>query len=856
MASAQAGTGTNAVHNNAQIYIRMAKLLETTDQYTTNIDKLATFFNDARAYYTSGRGQITNLLEIAHDRLKSVLGLEKSTPFNANQYLSHPWVPSYINLMQVVAKFAHRFEETHLRDKVNRLASTVKRPEPSSEVIDVDAEEAQNNDAFTTTQPQQMEALKPSSSHGTPVINTPSTVSSAPAIQSTGSAKPASAMVSETSREVKAKKKKPKAKINYSVLLELEKKAQSRASMNEQQQQAGQSPSAPPEAAVVSQPPPSDVLPAFVAEAENSLPSTSVQTSSSVLEPVTVSTPVQSRAHSNVPISVEQMPVPESRPPLPSTEDVIHKTAIEMEVDINESKRNDEDITMKDDEVRTRTTPHADDADVNMDDCIQTGRHDISATDDHEIQPDLPATEVSDELCSLTEDNELLVWKPAMEDQTVDHKSRVSSNPEDGELSSARAADLPEKGVSTPEEGELPHGATVGEPMGLVPQVAKGESTGTKSASPSTQIGSGSTEPPSHHHPEILAESRPGEGDMEIREEQVEKLVASDVPMNGSKTDPWREVSAPAPGTRQSPVTIDAKDNVKNTIPFAPTIISSSEDAEQQSKQSPSMNPPAVEPPRQTPSNGSARPTPSLPGSVRSTVTPKPTSTKSGKSTTPMGETMPKVPKLFIPAIDGFNNSMKVLAFHPVPPRGSVDFTLEIKDQQMRSFMSWYQRRDPESPKNNVHKSRCLSLACYTAKDIQRIKNEASVAAVNGVGYQYFNKIRSTFPTNDKLQLHIVTQNGKKHIIPLSLSVFPFLTRDGFIDLGNYIKEGSNVIKLYRPQRGFSEEIVFVLHVHSPTRAQLLELEKVLESDISWNNWLTDLTRPFDISSSPFAGPP
>ncbi|KAJ8078480.1 hypothetical protein PM082_012762 [Marasmius tenuissimus] len=850
MASAQAGTGTNAVHNNAQIYIRMAKLLETTDQYTINIDKLATFFNDARAYYTSGRGQI------AHDRLKTVLGLDKSTPFNANQYLSHPWVRSYINLMQVVAKFAHKFEETHLREKVNRLTATATKPESSSEVIDVDAEETQNNDVLATTQPQKlMEASKPSSSHGNPAISTPESVSSAPAIQSTGSAKPASAVVSETSREVKQKRKKPKSKLNYSALLDLEKKAQLGAGMNEQQQQqAGQGPSVPPEAVVASQPPPPGALLVSVTEDENSPPSTSVQNSGSALEPVTVPTPVQSRAHSNAPVPVEQLPVLESGPPLPPTEVVVHETAIEMEVDIDESKRNDEDITMKDDE--NSGEPHADDADVNMGDCIQTGRHDISATDDHEMELDLPATET------------------AMEDQTVD-ETQVGHDKEEGELSSTRAANSLEKDMSTPEEGELPHGATGDEPMELVPQVAKNESTSTKSAASSTHIESGSKEPPPHHHPEISAESQLGEGDTEIQEEQVGRQAASDDPMNGylyrhsssneinrpsvsssSGIDPRREASAPALGTRQSSVTIVTKDNVKIATPLVPTIISSSQDAEQQAKQSLSVNPPAVEPPRQTPSNEPARPTPSLPGSVRSTVTPKPASTKSGKSTTPMGEIIPKIPKLFIPAIDGFNNSMKVLAFHPVPPRGSVDFCLEIKEHQMKSFMSWNQRRDPESPKNNVHKSRCLSLACYTAKDVQRITNEASVVAVNGVGYQYFNKIRSTFPTNDKLQLHIITQNGKKHTIPLSLSVFPFLTRDGLIDLGNYIKEGANVIKLYRPHRSFSEEVVFVLHVHSPTRAQLLELEKDLESDVSWKNWLAGLTRPFDISSSPFAGLP
>ncbi|KAG7092180.1 hypothetical protein E1B28_008549 [Marasmius oreades] len=213
-----------------------------------------------------------------------------------------------------------------------------------------------------------------------------------------------------------------------------------------------------------------------------------------------------------------------------------------------------------------------------------------------------------------------------------------------------------------------------------------------------------------------------------------------------------------------------------------------------------------------------------------------------------------KQPRIYYPAIDGFNSTMKVIAFHASPAYGSVDFTIKLQEDQLQNIMTWNRRNQLKRLQGPIHKSStCLSLACYSAKDIQRMMQLASESEVTKIGYQFFNKIRSVFPTNDTLQMYITRSSGKTQKILLSPPLFTLLTPDGHIDLGVHVRWPFNKIRLHRSRRGVEGDFVFVLHAHSPTRAQLQQLEKRTKDDVDWENWLSHFSRPFDLSSNPFA---
>ncbi|KAF9264957.1 hypothetical protein L218DRAFT_215914 [Marasmius fiardii PR-910] len=230
--------------------------------------------------------------------------------------------------------------------------------------------------------------------------------------------------------------------------------------------------------------------------------------------------------------------------------------------------------------------------------------------------------------------------------------------------------------------------------------------------------------------------------------------------------------------------------------------------------------------------------------------TPLRSSSRSVNGATPTLVAVPKMPQTYLPVTDGFNVSMKVIACHPTPAYGGTDFVIQLTESQMQNVMAWNRRR--ENLQGQIHKSTCLSLACYREKDIQDTKQLAYEGEIIKKDSGFFNKIRSAFPTSHDLEMRITQSNGKTHKLALSPPLYAFLTPDGHVDLGMYMNGPVNKLRLQRSRRGVEGDFVFVLHAHPPTRAQLLQLEKKAKDGVVWQDWLTYFSRPFDLSSSPF----
>ncbi|KAL0578243.1 hypothetical protein V5O48_003738 [Marasmius crinis-equi] len=855
---AQSQSSRKAVTNNVQIFQRMRRELQSGDQYPLQVNRLARFLNNEKAYYDEGRGevsivafsvkyatergaQITNLLEIARDRLRDVLGLKETSFFDATQHPKHPWVPQYICLIQVVRKFIHRFHrEPHLKTRIIQIVSTVpevQEPQPQperaqQEVIDVDAEEPNRT---------------PSVSGPSPQLQAPSLASASPKLPNPLAQPAVPPSVSAPPKETKPKKKKPK--INVTALLELEKDAQPATPSNEQQNVTGLGP--PPSVVPEAPHPDTSSLSTFCipgAEAAIELNSSTpgsgkimssedanveqnfhdptpipTDTGSAAPESNFVSSPVLPRPDSSLPGVVHQVieqPHPLSHHSEPSAEGGIEDKEVEMNMNTDEPPKKDdammtendaqEDAEMEMDNDARVPSPKPDDMDV-----------DPPASENMAVNED-PST-AGDALEDYDEEGEISHALSAS-------RRTTATSVEEGQIlvqktggaADAEQTEEPATQPHTTDEwtklvpgGRLAGSAVTHEPQKMQDLTDHNQQEAERGGVGDTQANKANTIAQTQH-PDANADHLVARLEKAEQERRQEREHA---PTRSASIDPTRAESA-----RNFENTDTNKDVEMASTPTSRTPIPQ---IDKQSYRSSPVNTSTVVPPQnlsreasRASSAAAAQVNHAARQSSSARSTPKPAQVRNGTSAVPVPEPVSKAPKLYVPALAGFSSTMKVIAFHPTPPRGSVDFKIEMKENQLKSITSWNQRRDPNTPKNSIHKSTCLSLACYTAKDILRIKNEASAGELKGIEYQHFNK----------------------------------LTRDGFIDVGRYVREGINLITLHRSPRGLTEEFVLVLHAHSPTQAQMQELEKELENDVSWNTWLAEFARPFDISSSPFAG--
>ncbi|KAJ3828122.1 hypothetical protein F5880DRAFT_1473208, partial [Lentinula raphanica] len=129
----------------------------------------------------------------------------------------------------------------------------------------------------------------------------------------------------------------------------------------------------------------------------------------------------------------------------------------------------------------------------------------------------------------------------------------------------------------------------------------------------------------------------------------------------------------------------------------------------------------------------------------------------------------------------------------------------------------------------------CFSLACYHRVDVE--KNPEN-----------YTLLRSKWPKGRQLNLEVTKRDGEKKYIPLSPPTA--CTPDELVDLGPYIKQGENYIKI--SQKGDLSAYVFCLHVHKPTLAQIERLNQLLDEDWEWDNWRKMVSGPLDLPPSKF----
>ncbi|KAJ3865934.1 hypothetical protein EV359DRAFT_27655, partial [Lentinula novae-zelandiae] len=121
----------------------------------------------------------------------------------------------------------------------------------------------------------------------------------------------------------------------------------------------------------------------------------------------------------------------------------------------------------------------------------------------------------------------------------------------------------------------------------------------------------------------------------------------------------------------------------------------------------------------------------------------------------------------------------------------------------------------------------CISLACYLRADMA--KNPGN-----------YNALKSRWPKRHRLDLNVTKQDGTNKTMPLNPPTV--CTPDGFVDLGPFIEQGENTIKI--SQNGDLSAYVFCLHVHDPTLAQIQRLNQSLDANMEWELWCKSVSRP------------
>ncbi|KAJ3795948.1 hypothetical protein GGU11DRAFT_790213 [Lentinula aff. detonsa] len=191
-----------------------------------------------------------------------------------------------------------------------------------------------------------------------------------------------------------------------------------------------------------------------------------------------------------------------------------------------------------------------------------------------------------------------------------------------------------------------------------------------------------------------------------------------------------------------------------------------------------------------------------------------------------------------LPKSPGFSKTLTTRKQDGLKKTAQVTMRFVVAKEQFISIENWNNRRTSPISEDRQD-TLCFSLACYYRADVE--KNSGNYSA-----------LRSRWPKRQRLDLNVTKRDGSNQTIPLSPPTA--CTPDGLVDLGSFIKQGENTIKI--SQKGDLSAYVFCLHVHEPTLAQIQRLNQVLDDDLEWENWCKSVSGPLNLPPSTFVPHP
>ncbi|KAJ3741968.1 hypothetical protein DFH05DRAFT_1503377 [Lentinula detonsa] len=194
--------------------------------------------------------------------------------------------------------------------------------------------------------------------------------------------------------------------------------------------------------------------------------------------------------------------------------------------------------------------------------------------------------------------------------------------------------------------------------------------------------------------------------------------------------------------------------------------------------------------------------------------------------------------KVSLPKSPGFSRTLTTRKQDGLKKTAQVTMRFVVAEEQFISIENWNNRRTSPISEDRQD-TLCFSLACYYRADVE--KNSGNYSA-----------LRSRWPKRQRLDLNVTKRDGSNQTIPLSPPTA--CTPDGLVDLGSFIKQGENTIKI--SQKGDLSAYVFCLHVHEPTLAQIQRLNQVLDDDLEWENWCKSVSGPLNLPPSTFVPHP
>ncbi|KAH7877818.1 uncharacterized protein C8R40DRAFT_1263648 [Lentinula edodes] len=191
--------------------------------------------------------------------------------------------------------------------------------------------------------------------------------------------------------------------------------------------------------------------------------------------------------------------------------------------------------------------------------------------------------------------------------------------------------------------------------------------------------------------------------------------------------------------------------------------------------------------------------------------------------------------KVSLPEFSGFSKTLNTRKQEGLSTTAQIAMRFTVDREQLTSLENW-NRRNISPIREDRKETLCISLACYLRADMA--KNPGN-----------YNALKSRWPKRHRLDLNVTKQDGTNKTIPLNPPTV--CTPDGFVDLGPFIKQGENIIKI--SQNGDLSAYVFCLHVHDPTLAQIQRLNQVLDANMEWEIWCKSVSRPLNLEPSTFA---
>ncbi|KAF8831596.1 hypothetical protein HHX47_DHR1000398 [Lentinula edodes] len=191
--------------------------------------------------------------------------------------------------------------------------------------------------------------------------------------------------------------------------------------------------------------------------------------------------------------------------------------------------------------------------------------------------------------------------------------------------------------------------------------------------------------------------------------------------------------------------------------------------------------------------------------------------------------------KVSLPEFSGFSKTLNTRKQEGLSTTAQIAMRFTVDREQLTSLENW-NRRNISPIREDRKETLCISLACYLRADMA--KNPGN-----------YNALKSRWPKRHRLDLNVTKQDGTNKRIPLNPPTV--CTPDGFVDLGPFIKQGENIIKI--SQNGDLSAYVFCLHVHDPTLAQIQRLNQVLDANMEWEIWCKSVSRPLNLEPSTFA---